>query len=312
MNRQNDLQVILDTHFRTLEHLVVEVAHWDLDFRLMDSGGFSGHVKQLASRDVLVTYARFLKGLDQAGSTPPGYKTFVIPGNSCNGFWWRGYRVSRDDLLIFPDSNELRSASHADFEVFTISLRTAYLEQLMHELGIDSSTNNRQEVIPLQARMAKKLRQLAGLIVQSEGGMTARMFSNDLAEILARHMTGIFVQRRPSRRRDLAVSRVTEYVCSTPVPTTQMAELCRIGGVSERTLQYAFRERYGIPPNVFVKRWKLNSARRLLQQADPEKTNISGVAMSLGFFHQGQFAADYKLLFSELPSDTLSRLTTYQ
>jgi AraC family ethanolamine operon transcriptional activator len=109
------------------------------------------------------------------------------------------------------------------------------------------------------------------------------------------------------RKRDLAVDRVVDYVRSTRDPTSELARLCRIAGVSERTLQYAFKERYGIPPNVFVKKWNLNSARRLLLQADPAETTVSDIASRLGFLHQGQFAADYRTLFAELPSKTLAR-----
>ena len=103
----------------------------------------------------------------------------------------------------------------------------------------------------------------------------------------------------------MAISRVIDYVSSTTELNSDLAQLCQIACVSERTLQYAFKERYGIPPIAFVKRWKLNVARRLLIQAEPKQTSISKVAMQLGFMHQGQFTTDYKNLFLELPSETL-------
>jgi len=81
--------------------------------------------------------------------------------------------------------------------------------------------------------------------------------------------------------------------------------LSDIAGVSKRTLQYAFKERFGIPPNVYVRRWKLNSVRRLILQADPEEVTISQIATNLGFSHLGQFSTDYRKLFAELPSTTL-------
>jgi len=56
------------------------------------------------------------------------------------------------------------------------------------------------------------------------------------------------------RRCALAVNRVVEYVRSARDPTSELTQLCRIARVSEQTLQYAFKEHYGIPPNVFVKK----------------------------------------------------------
>lgn len=301
------MQIVLDTRFSNLEQFMDEIQHWDLDFRLLGTGGFSGKVKQLVSRDVLITYARFKSGLDQSGTTPPGYRTFVIPGYNCNGFWWRGHHVTRDDLLLFPRSSELQSASHADFEVFTISINATYLEKLAYGLGIDVSLALGREVIHLDAHSADNLRHLAGTVVKYEGGTVAWETTLALVERLVICTAQDHLEERVSlRQRDLAVDRIVQYVRSTPVPTSQLAQLCRIAKVSERTLQYAFKERYGISPNVFVKRWKLNSARRLLLMADSAETAISAVAASQGFLHQGQFATEYRTLFSELPSKTLS------
>jgi AraC family ethanolamine operon transcriptional activator len=298
------MKAALDTRFNNLEQFIQEVQHWDLDFRLLGAGGFQGRIKQVASRDVLVTYARFQCGLDQTGATPPGYCTFGILGKACNGFWWRGHQVTNNDLLVFPPSNELRSVSHKDFEVFTVSLRSAHLEQLVNDLGLGSHSDRMREVIQLEPQIIQGLRELAGIIVSAKDRPTSLAAAQVLTEKLAVYTSKDFAARKPSvRKRDLAINRVVEYVRSVPAPASELTRLCRIAGVSERTLQYAFKERYGIPPNVFVKRWNLNSARRLLLQASP--ATINDIATSLGFFHQGHFTADYRELFAELPSTTL-------
>ena len=154
--------------------------------------------------------------------------------------------------------------------------------------------------------VAQELRSLAATIIQSSGGETAQVLAHKFAEKLV-----IFAAEASSkkitniRKRDIAVDKVLEFVRNTPTPTTELAQLCRIANVSERTLQYAFKERYGIAPNTFVKRWNLNSVRRQLLVANPAEINISAVSQNLGFIHQSQFAADYKKLFAELPSETL-------
>ena len=301
------MKTVLDTSFYDLEQFMQEVQHWDLDFRLLDTNGFHGRLKQLASRDVLVTYARFQRGLDQAGATPPGYCTFGILGNACNGFWWRGHQVTNNDLLVFPPSNELRSTSHSDFEVFTVSLRSSYFEQLINDLGIVINPNGKHEVIPLEPHAIQELRTLAGMIVSTTDATESLEISRVLAErLIIRANTGIPGKRACLRKRDLAIDRVVEYVHSAPAPVSELANLCRIAGVSERTLHYAFKERFGIPPNTYVKRWNLNTARRQLLQADPAEASVNGIAMDLGFHHQSQFAADYRKLFLETPWVTLN------
>ena len=301
------MQIVLDTRFSNLELFMQEVDRWDLDFRLLGNGGFTGRVKQLISREVLVGYARFQRSLDQAGATPPGYRTFAILGEACKGFWWRGHRVTTNDLLVFPTGNELRSASGKDFEIFTVSVGAAYLDRLDENLGLSGFADRKQEVVPLDARTAWGLRSTAAMIVKSTGGTVALATSQTLAEKLAVCTAKDHSGYRTSlRKRDLAVDRVIEYVRSVPVPASGLDALCRIAGTSERTLQYAFKERYGIPPNVYIKRWKLNTARRCLLQSDPADVNVQDIAMSIGFFHQSQFAIEYRKLFAELPSTTLN------
>ena len=59
-----------------------------------------------------------------------------------------------------------------------------------------------------------------------------------LAEKLAVYTIKDPAARKPSaRKRDLAISRVVEYVRSVPLPASELTRLCRIAGVSERTLQ---------------------------------------------------------------------------
>jgi len=300
------MQMVLDTRFSNLEQLLDEVRFWDLDFRQMDAGSLAGYLRQLASEDVLIIYARFNKRLDQAGATPPGYRTFVIPGYGCHGFWWLGHLITRDDLLVFPTSNELQCASYGDFEVFTVSIPISRLEQLVDAFGSKSIPGNAEAVIRLNSTAANSLRHLASTIVCARGGGIDPALTQDFTERLVISAAQGYRKHPASpRKRDLAINRVLEYVRSTPEPISELEKLCRIAGTSERTLQYAFKERYGIPPNVFVKRWNLNSARRLLQQSSPAESTVTKIASELGFMHQGQFSADYKKLFAELPSTTL-------
>ena len=83
--------------------------------------------------------------------------------------------------------------------------------------------------------------------------------------------------------------------------------LCKMTGVSDRTLEYAFREKFGITLKAYIRAYRLNRVMRILTRSDRFNTKVCDVANSWGFWHMGQFASDYKRHFGELPSDTLRR-----
>lgn len=74
-----------------------------------------------------------------------------------------------------------------------------------------------------------------------------------------------------------------------------------------RTLQYLFKQQLGMTPKAYLKGQKLYQAHRKFRQSNPSIIEIKDIAHNLGFWHMGQFAADYRMLFGELPSTTLKR-----
>ncbi|WP_228015396.1 helix-turn-helix domain-containing protein [Synechocystis salina] len=53
--------------------------------------------------------------------------------------------------------------------------------------------------------------------------------------------------------------------------------------------------------------YRLHGARRQLKLTSPGETTVMAIAHQWGFWHLGQFSQDYKKMFGELPSVTLSR-----
>jgi AraC family ethanolamine operon transcriptional activator len=84
-------------------------------------------------------------------------------------------------------------------------------------------------------------------------------------------------------------------------------DLCRELGVSRRTLQYSFREVLRVNPVSYLRALRLNGVRRALKSADQRCGSVQDIAARWGFWHLSHFACDYRRMFGELPSETLSR-----
>lgn len=102
--------------------------------------------------------------------------------------------------------------------------------------------------------------------------------------------------------------RALEFIREAPLQDVRLSRLCAVSGISERSLQYAFRDTLGVTPKAFITTRRLHAARRALLESDPSTTRVADVATGLGFYELGRFAGYYHQRFGEHPSTTLRRL----
>jgi AraC-like DNA-binding protein len=77
--------------------------------------------------------------------------------------------------------------------------------------------------------------------------------------------------------------------------------------ISVRSLQLAFRSRRDCSPMAYVRNARLWAVRCELRQANVGAAPLRFVAAKYGLVHLGRFAAHYRDLFGELPSETLAK-----
>jgi AraC family ethanolamine operon transcriptional activator len=113
---------------------------------------------------------------------------------------------------------------------------------------------------------------------------------------------------RPSRSlRRKGLERALEYLRQTGLENPSIPEISRAAGVSQRTLEYAFRAAFGLTPLGFLKIRRMHGARRDLLFTNSEQATVMAIACRHGFYHPARFAKDYRQIFGELPSVTLQR-----
>lgn len=305
--------------FKDVDDLAVEAKQWNLDFRQLDRGKFQGRILQFGAEHVHVSEARFCRSLNQKGTPPEGLRTIAIPANPNLQFEWRGKTVDGQSLMVFPRDSELASVSGPDFHVYTCSLP----EELLAAVGEELQTGDIDQVCAgMEAirvnptamnGLRKCLFEICHYVRSSPDTLSEAATGFNLTRKLpSRLLTTIASQNgtcplTTSKKRHHAMRRAEAFVERHASDNIRVRDICRAADVSERTLEYAFVERFGIGPKEFLNGFRLVSARRQLKAADPGKTKVTDVANSWGFWHLGQFAADYRNRFEELPSATLRR-----
>jgi len=116
------------------------------------------------------------------------------------------------------------------------------------------------------------------------------------------------VSRRVGRaKRQRGLERVVEYLRYADAASVTIPELLTVARTSERTLEYAFLENFGLSPRGYPILRRYHAARKDLLAADSKTTKVTEVAQINGFYQMGRFAVRYKELFGESPAHTLMK-----
>jgi len=115
------------------------------------------------------------------------------------------------------------------------------------------------------------------------------------------------VHPRMTGRRRLILRRALDYLETHPKSPVTVSALAQEAGAGVRTLEYAFKDYFGVTPKTYLCAQRLVGARRELLDSDAVSTRVQDAAINWGFWHLGQFSKDYQRFFGELPSQTLQK-----
>ena len=305
--------------FSDFDDLSEAARDWDFDFRQLDGGASPGELVRLAERQTSFARVRLDRHYHQRGSSPPGIRTFALVEEGVSGVRWCGHGVTETTLMTFHPGGEFDGVSPPGFEVYTLSFSEERLAETAATLGlpeIPDLIGDAEKAThcdhPAMQDLRCRVRLLCSELADRPSTLGATSLSKELEfEIPARLLSALAssrveTPRPPSRVRDLALKRARSFIEENARRPLTVRDVCRAAGVSWRTLGYAFREHFDVTPKAYLKAIRLNGVRSELRRAEPPVV-IADVANRFGFWHTGQFAADYRKLFEELPSETLGR-----
>lgn len=298
------------------DHMAQSMTGWNLNLRQISPGPFEGRVSLAQFEGIQVLRLAVNRMVLAQGSPPPKSVVLspVTPTTSASVF--RGQRLRPGQLSVVASGDDIHHVTASEYDNIVVTVDEAVLQKATSVLyGIDlgrtllgkvSIQPNVQECLR-SSRLIQ--RALACLTVEPPTCLHAtKSLMMTCVERLAKLFR--FVDRSPNNRRIANPKRLTDRAESLmeaslhqPLTTT---DLCRELDVSERTLRYAFQEVRGIRPMTFYKAIRLNAVRREIKSAE-DGSSIAEVAGRWGFWHTGEFAADYRKLFGELPSFTKQR-----
>lgn len=135
------------------------------------------------------------------------------------------------------------------------------------------------------------------------------LFYRSLAVVLSPQVALAFVNPEADRRAPPSrpeINAVCDYILGHLEQTITLTELELVSGLSARSLQLAFQKQFRCSPMQWLRRARLDWARRRLMSAGPGDS-VTKIALDCGFTQMGQFSSAYRAQFGEAPSATRRR-----
>jgi AraC family ethanolamine operon transcriptional activator len=298
--------------FDDFEACSAALLSWEIEAIQLDRGRFEAELIQARSPEALVSEIAFGRALHQRGEPPRGLRTLGVPADPTQRIFFRDHWADGNQLMFFPRGSEMDSVSVPGFHVFSVSFDEDRLSEISQALAGTDYTGllAGREVVDCSPGVMQSVRHAIHQFMSSWGGTDPQAEypdgGLDLLQTIVEALTLDEDPRvpEPPRARELAVRRSLDLIEAADREPVSVVDLCRAAGVSRRTLEYAFCERFELSPKAYMLARRLDGVRAELTQ-NHDGQSITTIASQWGFNHLGRFAASYRRQFRELPSETI-------
>jgi AraC family transcriptional regulator, ethanolamine operon transcriptional activator len=285
---------------------------WKVNFIQLRPGKFSADLAQLISPNFQFGHAKFSRAVKQEGISPEGLWTFAFVNEK--NLIWRNYKVNSKSIIIYAPGSEINAVSSANFEVVVFSIPDDFLKEVGKKMNIETFYHSLKTIAVLETKdplwdvLRENILKELDKHNQNSGYKTDIELIDKLCNslLLLLQNSNISASEVSSKKRLKLLGKAEDYIIKNLTEPMTVADIASHCDMSERTLLYAFKNRFNMGTKDFMKVLNLNH----LYHALHERKNIdsvSTIARGSGFWHMGQLYKDYKKFFGELPSHTLKK-----
>jgi AraC family ethanolamine operon transcriptional activator len=301
-----------------VDQLAQSISGWHQVYDQTSPGLFQGALTELMLGPVQLFVELSSHALVQNCKTWAGASWFGIPVQHRPGVRVDGAPVAPDMLALHTGQGDFQLTTPDDFGFLGLVIDTDWLSQYAARENSDLPDDRLlQRVLQVPGEHLSGFRRWFCRLLANQPQQFDALSLQAQQQVLDEAVTGLVqlltLGRNPPRENVSAqharrtLRRVRDYLQAHTDRCVTVHELCEQLGASPRALQDCFHKYVGLSPKAYLKALKLNEARRELRRADSPLGSVSDVAVRYGFWHLSQFAADYRWLFGELPSETLRK-----
>lgn len=171
------------------------------------------------------------------------------------------------------------------------------LEAVGRSLGL-SGTPFFSQVIVRDAALARLMLTTHAMLEQPASQLERDFTLNSMWHALVARHADVRSSAVQPRNHARAISAVRDHLEANFALNTSLETLSDLAGLSGFHLTRLFKQRYGLPPHALQTQLRLRHARRKLL----EGSNISAVALEVGFSDQSHLTRQFKRVYGVTPA----------
>ena len=294
------------------------ISDWAEQYQQISPGSFTGNLHHVQFGKTQVFSETVSQSVHEMGSAWPGSLVLAVVRNTSEPLRWHGRLAGATDVASFSGHQEFDIVVPAGSEILAVAIDSAdfhgYVEAVSDDEALRRTPGGPQLLSSpvLHSRLVRLLDATLQIATEAPHLLQHAQSQKSLREAIYDQLIGLREDTQQAavslnaNGRSALVSAVRDYALAQSNDVPSIADLCRVFGVSRRSLQYAFEEVVGVSPVTYLRAQRLNAVRRDIKIAETDAL-VMETAARWGFCHSSYFTASYKKLFGELPSATQQR-----
>jgi len=311
-HQMHTVQQLLTTD---LEQVVEAEAGWELEWTILTPQGVEVSLQMFHTPRLQYVEDHYSSSYLIQGAQPAGTVAFALVRNAsvCN---FRNRVIGEDELMMLSDGQELDLLINGEHRLFTLTIEKSFFDEAFFRFfGENYETLSADTLLYIREkegdRFIREMKQWRDYFIQlqeSKRPHSLQQYGAIEIQILYALFDKMIVRKKLVKKREkFDFARAREVLHSNIDNVYNIGNLLDELHISARTLQYHFKQKFGLSPKQYLHHLRLNAVRKELISNSPDTLKVDDVALKYGFFHASHLGSEYKKLFGEPPSHTLSR-----
>ena len=300
------MQVIKE-RFTSINRYNKTIKNWDLNYKLLSKNDFSAELHMIFNDNFSLAKEKLSGKIEQKGNTEKGLIVFGIPVEN-SSFYWFDKKIGNNTLVVFPKDNSFEVISDSNYVSYVVSIKETKFFNTMEKLGVKKNLeifNGKPQELVLNKNFSNRFVKLFDYFLNTnlKNKNKNSALIDSIIICLIEYLDNTKIKNFSSQlnKKDSALKKAVDIINKQSNTLFSIPQLCALVGVSERTLQNAFKEKYQVSPSDYIKAFRLNKVKQEIYNTKTK--SISEIAGKYNFWHMGQFAKDFKKQFGILPSE---------